>query len=221
MPRIRPSTPRSFNTPNNLNPDRPPSRPASPPARPASPPPRPASAPLQRPENPLAGRHFAGYHGSNQQNINSISSGGFDPNRMGSGSGLERGPGVYATPHRQTAMDYGDSATQTGEVNSRYEPLRYPGAQGQPGIGALYSDRPLNSYQPGRDMAWGVTSSSGDPNGDRMPRASDTSGFGMRDNQSQLESVYAPHRFNDLRLVPEPYEGGPSHGRPNYPPYEY
>ncbi|MCW7541610.1 hypothetical protein OOT46_27790 [Aquabacterium sp. A7-Y] len=145
------------------------------------------------------GYQFAGYHGTNQASMESIYHRGLDASRTGSASGTEKGSGFYASHQPGYAEDWSDMATQTGEDPKPpyYEAPRYQGSRGQPAVGRVYVQG-MDTMQPGRDLAWGVQPSAGDPNHDKALRAHHSSS----PPHAELEVVIAPHAYHNVAVIP-------------------
>ena len=154
---------------------------------------------------------FIGYHGTNRRNLRGICHNGLDPRFCGSGDGEARGSGFYVARSPDKAIDYADSSTQSGDPEPPYyETPRYEGDRGIPELTRVYA-RNFTGFQPGQDIAWGVESSDGDPNGDRRLSPYDTSDHKLRENAHDLELVVTPSRYNQLTLLPSLYDQDREH----------
>jgi hypothetical protein len=188
----------------------------------------PSRAEIERRTRDLEQRGFRpmGYHGTNQEGMNSLVQHGPRRGHGGANSGLERGEGFYMSREPGYARDWADSATQSGDPQPpRYETPRYPGERGMPAVGTVYMQHPQYNT-PGRDIAWGLQASDGDPHDDRRLSPYDTHGD-MADGRYATEAVIAPRQYRNTRIVPSDSSHGrmgsypshetPEYGRPFYP----
>lgn len=155
------------------------------------------------------GYAFIGYHGTNKANLRSMFEGGLNPVYCGSGDGEARGSGFYVSLLPDMAMDYADSSTQAGDpLPPRFDTIpRYEGEKGQPELARVYAKN-FDTFKIGRDIAWGVESSDGDPGGDRAVRLADTTEPGLKMNGKSLEMVISPSRYPELAILPSLYSVG-------------
>ncbi|MFS9381076.1 hypothetical protein QNN88_10310 [Citrobacter sp. ANG330] len=151
------------------------------------------------------GYTFIGYHGTNTENLRSMFSEGLNPIYCGSGDGEARGSGFYIARSPGLANDYADSSTLSGEPQPpRYEASRYEGERGQQELTRVYAKN-FALFKLGQDLAWGVESSDGDPNGDRKVQSNDTSHCGLEINTHDLEMVVSPSKYHELAILPSLY----------------
>lgn len=150
------------------------------------------------------GYTFIGYHGTNTRNLHSMLDEGLNPIYCGSGDGEAKGSGFYIARSPKKASDYADSSTQSGDPQPpKYEIPRYEGERGQSELVRVYAKN-FDLFKLGRDLAWGVESSDGDPNGDRRVQDSDAN-HGLETNMYDLEMVISPLKYQDLAILPSLY----------------
>lgn len=155
------------------------------------------------------GYAFIGYHGTNKANLRSMLEEGLNPAYCGSGDGEARGSGFYVSLLPGMAMSYADSSTQAGDPPPpRFDTIpRYGGEKGQPELARVYAKN-FDTFKIGRNIAWGVESSDGDPGGDRAVRRDDTTEPGLKSNGKGLEMVISPSRYPELAILPSLYSVG-------------
>lgn len=158
------------------------------------------------------GYRFIGYHGTNKANLRSMFDDGLNPKYCGSGDGEARGSGFYIAASPEKAMDYADASTQSGDpLPPRFDIIpRYEGERGQPELARVYAKN-FVLFKAGIDFAWGVESSDGDPNGDRVVRSVDITENGLIMNAESLEMVISPSRYPDLAILPSLHSVGCEH----------
>jgi hypothetical protein len=112
---------------------------------------------------------WVGFHGASVASAKKMVPDKLDPKRQGSGAGLARGPGSYVAGTYSLAKDYTDETTQDGDPDPRtFVVPRKPGDAGQLMVLRVYA-RFFKSMGLMSHYAWGVQTSSGDPNDDKKP----------------------------------------------------
>nr|WKF58760.1 Cholix toxin [Paraburkholderia busanensis] len=171
------------------------------------------------------GYKFMGYHGTNKLGSDAMLE-GMDPAKIGSGGGTDKGHGFYVAKHPNYAQDYADSAAHDpDQVDMRSGKAKpYDGDQGVEQVVRVYAKN-TEGMRHQKDVAWGVESSSGDPNHDKRLAADDTSAAGLESSAKLSEMVVAPHHFGNLATIPSANPQAEktsldSNGRAKWPSHE-
>jgi hypothetical protein len=153
-----------------------------------------------------AGYKFIGYHGTNKSNLRNMCETGLNQKFCGSGDGQARGSGLYIARSPEKALDYADASTQAGDPQPPHYDVtpRHDGERGIQELARVYAKN-FDAFHVGKDMAWGIESSDGDPNGDKRLLHTD-SGDRLLENRSNLEMVVAPAKYNSLAVLPSLHE---------------
>lgn len=171
------------------------------------------------------GYKFIGYHGTNKVGSDAMLD-GMDPAKIGSGGGTDKGHGFYVAKHPNYAQDYADSAAHDpDQVDMRSNKAKpYEGDRGVEQVVRVYAKN-TEGMRHQKDLAWGVESSSGDPNHDKRVTADHTSADGLDSNGKLLETVVVPHHFGNLATIPSADPQAEkttldSHGKAKWPSHE-
>lgn len=147
-----------------------------------------------------AGYRFIGFHGTSHEAYSDMLSRGLDPSRAGSNSGTSKGVGFYVSHERSYAEDWAEQSTQGDDPQPpRYEVQRKEGDQGIARVLRVYV-RDADTLRLGRDVAWGLQPSSGDPNGDKRLAAEDVQQCAR--NAADLELVISPRAYPRVAILP-------------------
>lgn len=147
-----------------------------------------------------AGYRFVGFHGTNHEAYSDMLSRGLDPSRAGSNSGTSKGVGFYVSHERGYAQDWAEQSTQGDDPQPpRYEMQRKEGDQGIARVLRVYV-KDAGTLRLGRDVAWGLQPSIGDPNGDKRLEADDARQCAR--NAADLELVISPRAYSRVAILP-------------------
>ncbi|WDL80812.1 hypothetical protein IU367_11945 [Aeromonas bestiarum] len=151
---------------------------------------------------------FIGYHGTNRHNYLNMCENGLNEIFCGTGDGQAKGSGFYIARLLGLAKDYSDSSTQVYSEDGGCIP-NPENDKATPAILRVYA-KDFSIFELGIDMAWGVESTCGDPNGDKKVEKNDTKNYmiesrnSMKENIKHLEMVIAPHMYKYLTILPLP-----------------
>ena len=170
-----------------------------------------------------AGYEFVGYHGTNHAAGRSIIGTGLDPSRIGSNSGTAKGSGFYAAHRRGYADEWAEASTQTGEVHPKtFVPELNQGDAGIERVTRVYAQG-MSAMRPGRDVAWGLHPSAGDPHDDKKLTTGQP--LNVQADVGDLEAVFSPQVYGKLAAIPSLGADGDAaaqlnQGRAKWPPHE-
>ncbi|MBB6579833.1 hypothetical protein HNP33_003949 [Comamonas odontotermitis] len=148
-----------------------------------------------------AGYQFVGYHGTNHASFTSMFNEGLDASHLGSNSGTAKGSGLYVSHQPGYAKDWAEAATQTDEDPQppKWETPLKAGDAGVKRVTRVYVKN-IETMQLGRNVAWGMHPSAGDPNDDKRVQSGDTSD--VEKKIRDLEMVFSPHAYQNLAVIP-------------------